>query len=499
MFEPAGRERFGQFVLECWLAQDVSTVSQADAAAMAVLDGRALHADMQQIPGLYHGHPMEGRPEPELIAWCLKQRLSQPAGNAVASKGILAVAAACAGVRAAAPVERYLKAWYGTRPSQGKSLIAMLAWIDQPSATQLVLAVGSRFRTRSFQEEASRQIEALAERKGWSVAELADRTVPGAGFDEAGVLELPFGTGEGGRVFTARLGADLKVALFNEEGKAITALPEPRAGEDAALAKEAKLALSAAKKEVKTVVAQQTDRLYEALCTEREWLFEDWQLYLNRHPIVRRLAQQLVWAEVRAEGDGMQAVRTFRPLDDGTLTSRHDEPVQPAPAARIRLAHDAILAQAEVAGWLSHLADYEVTPLFAQLGKGVYALPEALRHAAGIDDFKGHMIKAFALRTRAQKLGYARGATQDGGWFYSYEKRFPSLGLTAHIEFTGNCLPEADRKTALKRLSFTDNRSGSAAPLGKIPAVLLSECYHDKRLLAAAGSGYTENWEGNVE
>jgi hypothetical protein len=48
-------------------------------------------------------------------------------------------------------------------------------------------------------------------------------------------------------------------------------------------------------------------------------------------------------------------------------------------------------------------------------------------------------------------------------------------------------------------LSVNDSRSGSAAPLGKIPAVLLSECYHDKRLLAAAGSGYTENWEGNVE
>jgi hypothetical protein len=499
MFEPAGRDCFGQFVLECWLAQDVSTVSQADAAAMAIHDGRALHADMQQIPGLYQGHPMEGRSEPELIAWCLKQRLSQPAGNAVASKGVLAVAAACAGARAAAPVERYLKAWYGTRPSQGKSLIAMLAWIDQPSAIQLVLAVGSRFRTRSFQEEASRQIEALAERKGWSVAELADRTVPGAGFDEAGVLELPFGAGEGSRVFTARLGPDFKVALFNEEGKAIAALPEPRAGEDAALAKDARSALAAAKKELKTVVSQQADRLYEALCVEREWQFEDWQLYLNRHPIVRRLAQQLVWAEVEGAEGGARVVRTFRPLDDGTLTSRHEEAVRPAPAARIRLAHDTILAQEEVAGWLAHLADYEVAALFPQLGKGVYALPEALRHAAGIDDFKGHAIKAFALRTRAQKLGYARGATQDGGWFYSYDRRFAALGLTAHVEFTGNSLPEADRETVLTRLSFTDNRSGSAAPLGKIPAVLLSECYHDMRLLAAAGSGHTEKREANVE
>ncbi len=187
------------------------------------------------------------------------------------------MAAACARERAAGPTQRYLKEWYGTRAAQGRALIAMLAWIDHPSATQLMLAIGSRFRTKGFQEEATRQAEALAERKGWTLAELADRTVPSAGFDETGTLELSFGE----RSFKAHLLPDFKIELSNPDGKKIAALPEPRQDDDAEKARDAKKALSIAKKELKSIVELQSDRLYEALCTEREWPAEDWASYLQ--------------------------------------------------------------------------------------------------------------------------------------------------------------------------------------------------------------------------
>jgi hypothetical protein len=47
------------------------------------------------------------------------------------------------------------------------------------------------------------------------------------------------------------------------------------------------------------------------LCTERTWRFEDWDLYVNRHPIVRRLAQGLVWAEMR-DGAGRKHLPSAR-------------------------------------------------------------------------------------------------------------------------------------------------------------------------------------------
>jgi hypothetical protein len=168
----------------------------------------------------------------------------------------------------------------------------------------------------------------------------------------------------------------------------------------------------------------------------------------------------------------------------------------------VRIAHDSVLPPEQVALWQQHLQDYEIAPLFQQLGKGIYALPESQVDATEIKDFEGHLIEAFALRGRSLKLGYTRGAAEDGGWFYTYEKRFPSLGLLAVIEFTGNPLPEESRTVGLRKLSFErlgEQGARSQLPLGKMPKVLLSECYNDLRLMAADGTGHDADWEKKTE
>jgi|GEM_PF-231125 len=275
LFDPRDREKLGQMVLEAWLRQDVLPISREEAEKRALGQAQQIYQTYQQHAQYLQNSPLLGKSVDELYQSFLPAALAQPAGSAMASKGMLAVAGACSGGRAAPVVARYLKQWYGTRPAQGKTLIAMLAWIEHPAATQLMLAIGNRFRTKSFQDEAMRQVELLAARKGWSVSELADRTIPSAGFDETGEMELPYG----GRTFVARLGNDLKIDLLNPEGKRISALPEPRKDEDAGQAGEAKKALSFARKELSGVVRLQTERLYEAMCTQRTWRFEDWSLY----------------------------------------------------------------------------------------------------------------------------------------------------------------------------------------------------------------------------
>lgn len=495
LFAPREREALGQFVLEAWLAEDTRPNDPEVAMQNARTAATQLFQFIKSHPQ-YYDEALRGKTLEELIAQQLPAYLRQPVGSAIGSKGLLAVAAACAGERAAAPVQRYLKEWYGTRAAQGKALVAMLAWMEHPSATQLMLSVGNRFRTKGIQDEATRQAAALAERRGWTLDELADRTMPSAGFDEDGVLELSYGE----RTFSARLLPDFKVELYNPDGKKIAALPEPRQGDDAELAKESKKAFAAARKNIKSVVELQTDRLYEALCTGRDWSFEDWQAYLNQHPIVRRLVQRLVWSVVE---DG-QVTATFRPLDDGTLSDHQDNPVQPAAQARVRVAHDSNLPADEVAHWQAHLKDYEVAPLFQQFGKGTWTLPAEKRRETSVTDFEGHLIETFALRGRAGKLGYVRGASEDGGWFYTYEKNFPTLGLVAVIEFTGNGLPEENRIVALLSLSFagtqgTTSWNRASLALSEVPPVLLSECYNDLRLIAADGTGFDPDWKKKSE
>lgn len=498
MFEPVTRQAFALWLLEAWLAEDVRPISPDEAHQRAQDEAQMWFSILNGPDAQYYpSHPLMGKSEQEMFAALLPAKLRLPVGSAVASKGLLAVVAACAGADVTQPVSHYLKQWYGTRASQGKSLIAMLAWVEHPSATQLMLSIGNRFRTKSFQEEANRQAQALAERRGWTLDALADRTIPTAGLDESGELALSYGE----RTFSARLTPDFKLALFNAEGAAIKALPEPRKDEDQTLAKDAKKALSSARKEIKTIMQLQAERLYEALCTQRDWSYADWQMYLNTHPLVRHLLQRLVW--LADAGDG--SVTTFRPMDDGSLTDSDDNAVVLADDARVRIAHDSNLDADSIAAWQQHMADYAVTPLFQQFGKGSFMLPDGRGKATSIDDFKGHLLETFALRGRANKLGYVRGPTEDGGWFATYEKRFPTLNITAMVEFTGNPLPESNRTVALLSLSFFKriddalHGQGRAMPLADVPAVLLSECYNDMRLMAAEGTGFDEDWENKSQ
>ncbi len=493
LFDPTERQRLAHHLLTAWLQADTRPHPPAVAEEHARQFASNSHRWMTSDPDSpFHGMTIE-----QLTAAVLPAHLRQPAGSAIASKGVLAVVAACGGRDVVAPAERYLREWYGQRAAQGKALIAMLAWVDHPSATQLVLAVGSRFRTKSFQEEATAQAQALAERKGWTVDELADRTIPTGGFDDEGLLELSYGP----RTFVARLLPDLTVELRDPDGKPIKALPAPRQSDDAEQAKDAKKALTAARKDVKTVADLQQRRLYEALCTERSWSAEDWQRYLCAHPVVGPAVRRLVWV---ATDDAGTAPLVFRPLDDGSLTDSDDEPVTLPESARVRLAHDSVLTTDQVEAWTAHLADYEVAPLFQQLGRGLHAVSDEDRSRSTVEDFEGHLLGAFALRSRAARLGYTRGPTEDGGWFSSYVKRFPTLGIVAQIEFTGNNFPEEDRTVALRALSFSRVRPGSpggAEPLtlGDVPAVLVSECWHDLSQLAAQGTGFDPDWQKKSE
>jgi hypothetical protein len=479
-------QALGSFVLEAWIAQDIDLPTRQE------VQGKAQQL-AQQMLSYYPGKTLQ-----EVTGMMVESLLNQPKGSAVGDKGVLAVAGACAGPAAVPLVGQYLKRWYGYRAAQCRALIQMLSWVDHPAAIQLVLSTATRFRTAGIRKEAEKQSQLIAERKGWTLGELADRTIPTAGFDENGELELDYGA----RRFVACLTDDLAIALTSEDGKPISGLPDPRAEESAELVSAAKAALSHARKELKTALKMQRERLYEAMCTERAWTFEDWDVYLHRHPIVSRYCRRLVWTARL----GDSPAGTYRPVGDGSLTSSTDDAVTLPGNAVVRIAHASSTTEQEARAWSEHLAAYELQPLFAQFGRALFRmLPERVLETR-VTDCLGHMLQAYKLRARATKLGYLRGQAEDGGWFYTYRKHFTTLGLEAVIEFTGNSLPEEDRPVALRSLYFARPREGANAygpenecALGEVPAVLLSECWNDWRSIAAEGPGFDPDWEKKVE
>jgi len=512
MCRPAEAEKFAQTILGLWIGYDTETVPFEQASERAKAD-----ADTQWAAYSQHAYYVDVyKNKDNLYKALLATYSAEMLHSAIDQKGLLAIVSAAGDSECVKMCDKYIRKYYGNKLAHCKALIEVLSWIEHPLALQALLAFANRFRTKAVKQLAEQLVNEIAERQGWTLDELADRTIPDAGFarpvDEDGnpvgteaVLELDFGP----RQFEVRLNDKLETVIVPKgETKALKALPAPGKSDDEALAKEAKKDFSDAKKVAKEVVKRQSERLYEALCTQRSWSFADWNRFLAQHPIVGRLCVRLAWAayEPPAEENGERKfIGCFRPLEDGSLTNENDEEVKLADDAIVTLAHSCNVPDTLAAAWIKHFDDYDVTPLFQQFGRAAYVLPEGKEKLSDVTDFEGHMITTYKLRNKAVKLGYLRGDAEDGGCFVLYRKPFAALSLQAVIEFTGSSLPEEDVPAALKEMYFVtmsgkDGESfNSWQPgkviLSKVPAVLLSECYNDLKQIAAEGSGFDPKWQ----
>lgn len=492
-----------KFILQTWITHDTRTLSHEECSERAKADAKSQWKSYGKHPWYKDRYKNEEGLYKELYQTYSNNCI----GSAIDQKGMLAIVAAAGGRDCVRLAEQYVRKHMGQRLAQSKALVEVLSWIDHPMAIQVLLSISNRFKTKALQKLAGEHVQALADREGWTLDELADRTIPDGGFaretDEDGepigteaVLTLDYGS----RSFTVTLNDELQPVVTNEDGKVLKNPPAPGKNDDAEQAKAAKKSFSEAKKIVKDVIKQQTIRMYEGLCTQRVWNYEDWKRFLADHPIMGRLCTRLIWCAY----EGEDFVTSFRPLEDGSFTNEQDDEVTLNPNSQIRLAHTCNLPKEVGDAWLQHLEDYDITPLFEQFGRETYELPEDRKNDTDINDFMGHMLTTFQLRGKATKLGYIRGEIIDGGGFNTYNKPFPSLGLQAEVEFTGSYVPEEDLSAALISLYFTKLKSDGQSdytyqtiklPLSKVPPVLLSECYNDLKQMAAMGTGFDEAWQ----
>lgn len=491
--QPASAEALGLYVLQAWIARDTTPISENDLERI----GAEIFKMYQATPKA-HGRYVDTT----YISWthlqevtpasCLVLARQHFAGRIVASaydnRGLLAIAARAPAMEAVRLIRPYLKDHY-KRMSQCKALLDCLAANGAPAALQLIFATATKSKNKGVQKHASTLVDALAEARGWTRDELADRTVPTAGFDEEGVLKLPVGDG----VYAARMGSDLSTVLYNPDGVKVAALPTPKDEVLVADAKEAKATLSAAKKELKQTIEIQSTRFYEALCSERVWSVEDFRAFILQHPILSRLAERLIWLALDV---GHKPATTFRPLGDGTLSDAQDRPVTLDHASVVQLAHLAAIGADHAEAWLRHFSDYELKPLFPQLTRPRRTLGPEHAEAESLEDRQGWAMDTFKLRTAATKLGWKRGPILDGGSFDAYEKALPGMGLTAVLSFSGSMVPEQNVRAALHGVRFTRAHANGSSPLllADVPPVLLSEVWNDYHDIAAAGA-FDPEWE----
>lgn len=300
-----------------------------------------------------------------------------------------------------------IREWPGqalhARAVQGLDVLAMIG-SDEALMWLYRLSVKSKFK--GLKRKAEEKIDEVAERRGLTPTQLADRLVPDLGLDERGTMLLDYGP----RQFTVGFDEELKPYVLDSQGKRLKNLPKPGKSDDESRGQAAYEAFKDLKKGVRDIASLQILRLELAMCGQRRWTGDDFQRLLVKHPLMIHLVRRLIWGVF----EGSQLKATFRVAEDGSLADRNEDDFELEPLAEVGLLHRLELPDEVAAGWGEVLADYQILQPFEQLGRQVFTRTPAQARAAKLEDFSGAVVPTGRILGLTSR-DWQRGEAQDNG------------------------------------------------------------------------------------
>ncbi|TAG25649.1 MAG: DUF4132 domain-containing protein [Burkholderiales bacterium] len=361
----------------------------------------------------------------------------------------------------------------------------MLVAIGSDMALMHLNGIAVKIKYKPLQQKAREKIQELADARGLSTEELADRLIPRLDMDEASALVLDFGT----RQFTIAFDETLKPIVKNTECVRLKDLPKPNQSDDEYLATRATDRFKKVKKDAKAIAALQLLRLEAAMVSRRRWRATDFDALFLGHPVMRYLVASLVWGVYDSDQPEGQLQNVFRIAEDWTLADSQDQLYSLPPEVFIGLPHRLEMPADTVAAFGQIFADYEILQPFKQLGRETFALtPEEL---------KTKELTRFANRelNTASVMGLANrgweGQEHGGGWLGSYRKPIgEQYEVTVELKpgtIMGN--PKQEPKQKLPTVTLSErNRYDPHSPISfaSLDSILASELLRDLELLAQA-------------
>lgn len=249
-------------------------------------------------------------------------------------------------------------AWHKTRKERAVVALQQLGRLDTVYALSCVqaLATGKTLKP-SVLAAAQAVLAEAATRRGMALADLGDELTPD--FDLGRGVQLQVGA----QTYDVLLQGDLSLRLRTPAGKLVRSLP---ALADEGLRTEWEAAAARLKtlsKGIKAVLQQQAPRLQSCLMLGRHWPLDTWRRLFLEHPLLRVVAQGLVWRVEPAAGQPF----SLRIAEDLSLVDAESDVVQLPAEGRIALWHPAQATEQERAQWRECLADYGLKALIEQV------------------------------------------------------------------------------------------------------------------------------------
>lgn len=452
-------------------------------AVISALQSATLQMPFPLLAGLKeHGDPASR----DAFAWDLFERW-QRAGFPSRDKWAMAAIGFLGGDASALQLTPLVRAWPGESQHQRAVFgLECLRAVGSDTALMQLNTIAQKVKFKGLKARATACMEAIANERGLSRAELEDCIVPDCDLDERGNRTFDYGE----RTFHFALGKDLKPMVKDEAGKLRADLPKPSGKDDAEKAQAALDAWKLMKKTLREVLKVQAARLEQAMVTGRRWPRERFESLLVRHPLLTHLVRRLVWG-VYSGSDELTA--SFRVTEEREYADVKDRPFDLGQAERIGIVHPAHLSPADAAAWGELFSEYEILPPFPQLGRPIYKLEPGEAEQTELTRFGGFQIEPIVLVGILDRQGWTRGPVLDAGIFHEHHKTFDGAEVIAVIEYDGvpvGYMQDADPQR-IKSCYFLRGgessrsypKSSGAVKLGSVHAVVLSEVLRDLKAL----------------
>ena len=321
-----------------------------------------------------------------------------------------------------------VRAWPGeSQHARAVTGLDVLASIGTDVALMHLHGIAQKLKFKGLQEKAREKIQAVAEARGLTADELADRLVPDLGLDDAGTLVLDFGP----RQFKVGFDESLKPTVVDGAGKVLTDLPKPGKSDDAAKGAEAVETWKALKKDAKAVAAGQVLRLEMVMCAQRRFGAEAFRAFFVDHPLMIHLVRRVLWGVY----EGEKLAHTFRVSEDRSLADEKDEAYELPANATVGLVYRLELSEALVKAWGQVFADYNILQPFDQLARAVYRPTDAEKAGNDLSRMKDVTVKTGKI-LGLEARGWRKGTPQDAGWVWDMWKPLPG-DLVAEMAIDG--------------------------------------------------------------
>ncbi|MDE6035291.1 MAG: DUF4132 domain-containing protein [Ruminococcus sp.] len=354
---------------------------------------------------------------------------------------------------------KYIKEWSeNSRGAIASEAVMAMAVNGSSEALINVDSIARKFRHKQVRNSADKALKDVAEILGITKEELADKIVPDMHFDDKMCRVFDYGN----RQFSVYLTPALEIEIFNGDKK-LKNLPKPSKSDDLTKAVQAYEDFKIMKKQIKTVVANQKQRLEYVLMCDRKWNSEDWTKLFVKNPVMHCFVIGLIWGVY----DGNRLVESFRYMDDGSFTNIEEDEFEIPENAEIGLVHPIELTSEQKKLWAEQLSDYEIIQPFPQISRPCFTPTEQELTSDEIIRFDGIGVNGTTLRGKLTKSGWETGTPLDAGYFCEFFRNdiikcvknpdgtVSYDGYSAEIEFSGMNIQyiEAENVT-LGKLTF---------------------------------------------